>query len=128
MFTRADGHGQGHARGRGHGQILMFFDIFSIRHFFHQAAYFFPFDVLSHSAFFPFGVSYYSIFCPIRRFFHLMFCPIRRFFHLTFCPIRRFVFRRFVVRRFFTFGVCYFDILSVNLFHNVVDCFQSFKT
>ncbi len=58
--------------------LQMFFDILSIRHFFHQSA-FFPFDVfsirsfllfdlLSHSAFFPFAVLSHSTFRPIRRF------------------------------------------------------------
>ncbi len=83
------------------------------RHFFHSTFFppvglFFPFGDLSHSAFFhstffPFGVSYYSTFCPIWRFFHSTFCPIRRFFHS--------MFSRWM---FFTFGVCYFEILSVN--------------
>jgi hypothetical protein len=46
-----------------------------------------PFDVLSHSAFFPFDVLSHSVFCLS------MFCRLT----------------------FFTFGVCYFDFLSVNL-------------
>jgi hypothetical protein len=66
------------------------FGVFSIRCFllfdllFHST--FFPFDVFSHSAFFPFDVLSHSAFCLS-----------------TFCRLT-----------FFTFGIFYFDILSVN--------------
>jgi hypothetical protein len=86
------------------------FDIFSTRRPVLSHLTFCPIRRFFHSAFFPFGVSYYSTFCPIRRFFHSMFNPIQRFFHSTFYR-----------STFCTFGVCYFDILSVNRIYNAVD-------
>jgi hypothetical protein len=80
---------------------------------------FVSFNVLYHSAFFPFGVfpfnvSYYLTFCPIRRFFpvdvlsHVAFFPFNILSHSAFCLLT------FCRSTFFTFGICYFDILSVN--------------
>jgi hypothetical protein len=51
---------------------------------------------LSHSAFFPFDLLYHSAFFPFDILSHSAFCLS------TFC----------------TFGVCYFDILSVNPLYN----------
>jgi hypothetical protein len=77
-----------------------------------------------------------SMFCPIRHYFYSTFCPIRYYFYSTFCPIQHYVpfglyyFRHYVYSafcpirhfipfdvcrsKFCTFGVCYFDILSVH--------------
>jgi hypothetical protein len=76
--------------------IHMFVDIFSIRHFLHQSALcpiqgFVPFGVFSIRPFVPFGVF------PFAVLSHSAFCLS------SFCRWT-----------FFTFGVCYLNILSVN--------------
>jgi hypothetical protein len=68
---------------------------------------FVPVDIFLHSTFFPVNVFYSSTFCPSPPLLSLTFCPSGRLFHLTFCP-----------STFFTVGVFYFDVLSVNQFRS----------
>jgi hypothetical protein len=76
-------------------RLFFLFDIFSIRRFL-------LFNLLSHSTLVPFNVLYHSAFFPFDVLSHSAFC-LSTFWRSTFC----------------TFGVCYFDILSVNQFSNV---------
>ncbi len=96
---------------------------------------FLTFDIFYHSTFFPIGLSYfrhyfYSAFCPIRHYVPFGLSYFRHYVFSVFCPIRHFSVRHFLPfdilsfgilshstfcrSTFFTFGVCYFDIFSVN--------------
>ncbi len=83
---------------------------------------FVTFDIFTIRHFVPIGISYFrhSTFCPIRRFVlfdvlsYSTFCPFDVFYHSTYCHSTFCPIRHFVLRIFFTVGVFYFDILSVN--------------
>ncbi len=83
-------------------------------------------DIFYHSTFCPnrpfllstlflFGVLSHSTLCPIRHFLHSILCLFGILSHSTLCPFDIFYHSTFCHSTFFTFGVCYFDILSVNL-------------
>ncbi len=79
------------------------FDIISIRHFV-------PFDIMSHSAFITFDIMSVRCFVPfnilsVRHFVSFDILSFGIVSHSTFCR-----------SAFCIFGVCYFDILSVNHF------------
>jgi hypothetical protein len=96
----------------------------------------FPVDIFSHSTLCPIRRLLHSTLFPINVFYHSTLCPIQRFFTFVLMSFRSFVpfdvlsFRRFLpfdilsinilsnstfcLSTFFTVGVFYFDILSVN--------------
>ncbi len=108
-------HRHGHGHGNGAYYIFITFDI-SIRHYS---------NIMSHSAVITcdlLSIIYLSIWCPIRRFLLSTFCPFVIVYHSTFCPFLLFnVFSVDLLSHsmlhpsmFFTVGVFYFNILSVN--------------
>jgi hypothetical protein len=88
------------------------FNIISIRHFVPFAVisirHFVPFDIMSHSAFITFDIMSLRRFVPfdilsVRHFVSFDIFSFGNVSHSTFCR-----------STFFPFGVCYFNILSVN--------------
>ncbi len=98
---REHGQGQGHGHGHGHGNdafyIFISFDNISIRHYVSFGIYYFRPYVLSSLQYLPYDVLSHSVFITFDLLSHLTFCP----------------------STFFTFGVFYFDMLSVNDIYEV---------
>jgi hypothetical protein len=93
------------------------FSYFSIRHFVPFGV--FPFDVLSRSAFFPFDVFSIRCFVPFGLLSHSTLVPFDILSHSAFFPFdvlshSAFWLSTLCCSTFCPFGVCYFDILSVN--------------
>jgi hypothetical protein len=109
------------------GWCDLFSFLFSIRRLYHSTFFYSTFCPIRRFSirhlvlfgYFSIQRFFQSTFCTIRPFVHLMFFPFDVSSHLAFFPFNVLSHSAFCLSTlcrsaFCTFGVCYFDILSVN--------------
>jgi hypothetical protein len=103
--------------------FLIYSTLFPVDVFYQST--FFPIRRLLHSTLFPADVFYFWTFCPLKHLLPTFLCPFRRYLPSNVLSFRRFLlfdvfsvdllsYSTFCLSTFFTVGVFYFNILSVN--------------